>query len=87
MLMPTFQLLHEYVGLMVTVVDNGGRTWGVETVLLQSLSMPHLPGQHPLLTLVLVLIVTSLGVVHVEPPCVWFIIFVFYFHPVTCSQK
>ena len=71
---------------MVTVVYDGRGAGRAESILLHSLSMSHLPGQHPLFTLELILVISGLGVIHVKSSCVGFIIFVFYLHSVSCSN-
>ena len=53
-----------------------------QPLIMNLLLMSHLPGKCSLLTLKLMLVIASIGIVYMNPSCVGFVILVFYFHAV-----
>lgn len=82
-----FDLVGDEVGLVVAEMHDGRRRRHSEPFSLRALAVPLLALQLPLATLPLVLVVSSLSVVDVQPARVWQIRAVTDAHPVTCTQN
>ncbi|TNN71266.1 hypothetical protein EYF80_018468 [Liparis tanakae] len=65
-MLPTFDLVSQLAALVLRVVDDGRRGGRPEAVLLHLAPVPLLSGQHALVTLPLIEVVSGLGEVHVE---------------------
>ena len=82
----TFDLVSQLAALVLREVDDGRRGGRSEAILLHLTPVPLLSGQHALVTLPLIEVVSGLGEVHVETTGVFFVRAGAQTNTVTCGR-